>query len=42
MPPPDRDSLFEDVYEALPWHLREQKEELSRSGPPPKSPAASR
>jgi pyruvate dehydrogenase E1 component alpha subunit/2-oxoisovalerate dehydrogenase E1 component alpha subunit len=42
MPPPDRASLFEDVYEALPWHLREQREELSRSSPPPKSPVTSR
>ena len=25
-PPPDRASLFEDVYESLPWHLREQEE----------------
>lgn len=38
-PPPDRGSLFEDVYESLPWHLREQKEELegvsSRAAAPP-------
>jgi pyruvate dehydrogenase E1 component alpha subunit/2-oxoisovalerate dehydrogenase E1 component alpha subunit len=30
MPPPDRATLFEDVYAELPWHLREQQEELSR------------
>lgn len=24
LPPPDGSSLFEDVYEQLPWHLREQ------------------
>jgi TPP-dependent pyruvate/acetoin dehydrogenase alpha subunit len=28
--PPDRASLFEDVYETLPWHLREEKEESVR------------
>jgi pyruvate dehydrogenase E1 component alpha subunit/2-oxoisovalerate dehydrogenase E1 component alpha subunit len=25
MPPPARASLFDDVYAALPWHLREQQ-----------------
>jgi pyruvate dehydrogenase E1 component alpha subunit len=30
--PPSIDSLFEDVYAALPWHLEEQREEL-RSAP---------
>jgi pyruvate dehydrogenase E1 component alpha subunit len=28
LPPPDLDSLFEDVYAEVPWHLREQREEL--------------
>lgn len=27
-PAPGRDTLFEDVYVELPWHLREQREEL--------------
>jgi 2-oxoisovalerate dehydrogenase E1 component alpha subunit len=31
-PPPPLDSLFEDVYGELPWHLREQREQL-RNGP---------
>jgi pyruvate dehydrogenase E1 component alpha subunit/2-oxoisovalerate dehydrogenase E1 component alpha subunit len=31
-PPPDRASLFDDVYEDLPWHLREQKAELLGAG----------
>jgi pyruvate dehydrogenase E1 component subunit alpha len=26
--PPPRDSLFDDVYAELPWHLREQRESL--------------
>ncbi len=30
---PQRETLFDDVYEGLPWHLREQREEL-RSVPP--------
>lgn len=34
-PPPDADSLFDDVYATLPWPLVEQREEL-RSHPPPK------
>ncbi len=25
LPPPDRASMFEDVYETLPWNLREQR-----------------
>ncbi len=29
-PAPPLDTLFEDVYEKLPWHLREQKEWLLR------------
>jgi pyruvate dehydrogenase E1 component alpha subunit len=28
--PPHLDTLFEDVYESLPWHLEEQREALSR------------
>jgi pyruvate dehydrogenase E1 component alpha subunit len=31
-PQPSLDSLFEDVYGDLPWHLREQKDEL-KNGP---------
>jgi pyruvate dehydrogenase E1 component alpha subunit len=31
-PAPSLDSLFEDVFAELPWHLREQREEL-RKGP---------
>jgi pyruvate dehydrogenase E1 component alpha subunit/2-oxoisovalerate dehydrogenase E1 component alpha subunit len=30
MAPPDRSTLFEDVYARLPWHLQEQQEELSK------------
>ena len=25
LPPPDIDTLFDDVYEEMPWNLREQK-----------------
>lgn len=35
-PPPSRDSLFEDVYASLPWHLAEERDELRRS---PKAPS---
>ena len=35
MPPPARASLLEDVYAELPWHLREQKEELEKLPPAP-------
>jgi pyruvate dehydrogenase E1 component alpha subunit/2-oxoisovalerate dehydrogenase E1 component alpha subunit len=28
LPPPSRESLFEDVYAEIPWHLREQRDEL--------------
>jgi pyruvate dehydrogenase E1 component alpha subunit len=28
VPPPSLDSLFEDVYAEVPWHLREQRDEL--------------
>jgi pyruvate dehydrogenase E1 component alpha subunit/2-oxoisovalerate dehydrogenase E1 component alpha subunit len=31
---PARESLFDDVYAELPWHLREQREELRRTPPP--------
>jgi pyruvate dehydrogenase E1 component alpha subunit len=31
-PPPDRPSLFEDVYEVLPWHLCEEREDLAVLG----------
>lgn len=34
--PPPNDSLFDDVYERLPWNLVEQREEL-RANPPPKA-----
>lgn len=35
-PPPARESLFDDVYGNLPWHLREQREELLALAPAPK------
>jgi len=35
MPPPERASLFDDVYASLPWHLEEQKAELATHGPAP-------
>ncbi len=35
MPPPARESLFEDVYAEMPWHLREQLESLKKVAPPP-------
>jgi pyruvate dehydrogenase E1 component alpha subunit/2-oxoisovalerate dehydrogenase E1 component alpha subunit len=35
LPPPPRDSLFEDVYAELPWNLREQLAELRRTPPSP-------
>jgi pyruvate dehydrogenase E1 component alpha subunit len=34
-PPPPRASLFEDVYAELPWHLREQRDELLALPPAP-------
>lgn len=34
-PPPERETIFDDVYAELPWHLREQREELLRH---PKAP----
>jgi pyruvate dehydrogenase E1 component alpha subunit len=30
LPPPPRESLFEDVYADAPWHLREQAAELAK------------
>ncbi|WP_437913507.1 thiamine pyrophosphate-dependent enzyme [Sorangium sp. So ce302] len=35
MGPPARETLFDDVYAELPWHLRDQRAELLRS---PKAP----
>jgi pyruvate dehydrogenase E1 component alpha subunit/2-oxoisovalerate dehydrogenase E1 component alpha subunit len=35
LPPPPRESIFDDVYADLPWHLQEQREELRRSPPAP-------
>jgi len=35
LPPPDRASLLEDVYAALPWHLREQQAQLQNARPAP-------
>ena len=29
--PPHPDTLFEDVYASLPWHLEEQKDELTKA-----------
>ena len=33
LPPPAQNSLFDDVYRDLPWHLVEQRAELSRPWP---------
>jgi pyruvate dehydrogenase E1 component alpha subunit/2-oxoisovalerate dehydrogenase E1 component alpha subunit len=33
--PPARETLFDDVYAELPWHLREQRAELLRVPPAP-------
>ena len=35
MPAPSRTSLFQDVYAELPWHLEEQRDELSKLPPAP-------
>ena len=35
LPPPTRESLFDDVYAELPWHLREQRAELLALPPAP-------
>ena len=37
---PPRESLFDDVYANAPWSLREQREELLRSPPAPRSGTA--
>ena len=34
-PPPARESLFEDVYGVMPWHLAEQRDELLALPPAP-------
>ena len=39
-PDPPRESLFDDVYANAPWSLREQREELLRSPPAPRSGTA--
>lgn len=36
-PPPTLESMFDDVFAELPWHLREQRDELLRG---PRAPAA--
>lgn len=33
--PPARETLFDDVYAELPWHLAEQREELLKTPPAP-------
>ena len=33
--PPARETLFDDVYAELPWHLAEQREQLLRTPAPP-------
>ncbi len=38
VPAPPRESLFDDVYAKLPWHLREQRDELLALEVPPPSP----
>jgi len=35
MPAPARQSLVDDVYAEMPWHLLEQLESLKKIGPPP-------
>lgn len=40
LPPPARETLFEDVYAAPPWHLAEQREELLRLPPAPAHPGS--
>ena len=36
-PPPSLESMFDDVYEDLPWHLREQRDQLVRGPRAPKA-----
>jgi len=38
-PDPPRDGLFDDVYQEMPWHLREQREELLAAPPVPRPDA---
>jgi pyruvate dehydrogenase E1 component alpha subunit len=38
--PPARETLFEDVYAELPWHLAEQRAEVLSSPPPTGTPGA--
>jgi pyruvate dehydrogenase E1 component alpha subunit len=35
LPPPDRETIFDDVYKELPWNLADQREELRRTPPAP-------
>src|SRR5690606_1989916 len=35
--PPSLESMFDDVYEDLPWHLREQRDQLVRGPRAPKT-----
>jgi len=35
--PPPRETLFDDVHAEMPWHLREQKDELMAGPPAPKA-----
>jgi TPP-dependent pyruvate/acetoin dehydrogenase alpha subunit len=35
LPRPARETLFTDVYEDVPWHLKEQQEELLAHEPAP-------
>lgn len=36
-PPPSLESMFDDVYAQLPWHLKEQRDQLLRGPRAPKS-----
>ena len=38
-PDPPREGLFDDVYAALPWSLREQRDELLAAPPVPRPDA---
>ena len=35
LPPPARETLFDDVYETLPWHIADQRDELASVPPAP-------
>jgi pyruvate dehydrogenase E1 component alpha subunit len=35
LPPPARDTIFDDVYATMPWHLVEQQAELRATPPAP-------